>query len=370
LVDLLKANDETRLVAINPTREGLGGLGEEEVIDFTDNPSIEASSSSSSSSKKAPLIINRVIDNGETLKLTSGFNGVSIYLRYKDNPKYPRIKEEEEKSGAKSGAKKAGRPKSDVITIPEIIVLFSFTNDVGDFRQVPSFKGSNNIYNIIASHLDVPKEAMMKFFKLDPQANIVQGIGKERLLNKFLELGVKPSTTQGYLVGYEGKKAIVGEGLTHEKKDKKVKFGDIVIMPNKLFYDNILSVSRPDGIKLNGFKNRHVSDDFVVCVIKILQGRDDFNTDLSKLSSTEKVLLDNLLKIANLHKKVITGTGKDSIEKLKKELEILEGEIQAGNNNESLKQKLHDILHKLAYFKVISLSQANKHYKEYVKNFF
>ena len=58
------------------------------------------------------------------------------------------------------------------------------------------------------------------------------------------------------------------------------------------------------------------------------------------------------------------------VDKLKNELQILEGQIQAGNNNESLKKKLHDILHKLAYFKVISLTQANKHYKDYIKNFF
>ena len=141
-------------------------------------------------------------------------------------------------------------------------------------------------------------------------------------------------------------------------------------MPNKLFYDNILSISRPDGVKINGFKNRHVSDDFVVCVVKMLHKRDDYQRELNNLSSSERVLLDNLLKIANLHKKIITGSGSQSIDKLKNELQILEGQIQAGNNNESLKKKLHDILHKLAYFKVISLTQANKHYKDYIKNFF
>jgi hypothetical protein len=140
-------------------------------------------------------------------------------------------------------------------------------------------------------------------------------------------------------------------------------------MLNKLFYHNILSISRPDGVKINGFKNRHVSDDFVMCIINILDN-ENYHKELNKLSSVERVLLDNLLKIANLHKKIITGSGSQSIEKLKNELQILEGQIQAGNNNESLKKKLHDILHKLAYFKVISLTQANKHYKEYIKNFF
>jgi hypothetical protein len=192
----------------------------------------------------------------------------------------------------------------------------------------------------------------------------------QKIISKLEESDVSPSEYQSFFKGDNKDNRIIGEGLSHEKKDKKVKFGDVVIMPNKLFYDNILSISRPDGVKINGFKNRHVSDDFVVTVIKILHKRDDFHTDLSKLSSSERVLLDNLLKIANLHKKVVTGSGSQSINKLKNELQILEGQIQAGNNNESLKKKLHDILHKLAYFKVISLPQANKHYKEYINNFF
>jgi len=204
-------------------------------------------------------------------------------------------------------------------------------------------------------------------------------IGNKRLVDVLQKnFGIKSSTREGYLIRNENPLdtfTMVGEGTKNEnkkneyKKNDKVKFGSIILMLNKLFYDNILSICRPDGVKINGWKNKHVSDEFVMCVVNILDN-ENYHKELNKLSSVERVLLDNLLKIANLHKKVITGSGKDSINKLKSDLEILEGEIQAGNNNESLKQKLHEILHKLAYFKVISLSQANKHYKEYVKNFF
>ena len=219
------------------------------------------------------------------------------------------------------------------------------------------------------SKLGLGEEDIFKIFSISSsknKANVVQD-----LLKKMVEIGIQPSPEEGFIITRKSATSgIVGEGLEKEKKDKKVKFGDIVIMPNKLFYDNILSISRPDGVKINGFKNKRVSDDFVVCVVKMLQKRDDYHRELNKLSSVERVLLDNLLTLANLHKKVITGSGNDSINKLKNELQILEGQIQAGNNNESLKKKLHDILHKLAYFKVISLSQATKHYKDIIKNFF
>ena len=341
-----------------------------EVIDFTDNPALESSSSSSSSQKKGAYIIPRLLDNNETLSLTSGFNDVKIYIRYKIDPKYLRPTQEEPQSGAKK-VKKAGRPSGEYEKLPSgTYFLFSFTNEQGDFRQVPSFSKKNNIYDIIGDHLEIPKENILKFFGLNPSGNIVQGIGKARFEEKLVQMGLKPSTKTGYIAGKEGKRFIIGEGLSHDKKDKKEKFGDVVIMPNKLFYDNILSISRPDGVKINGFKNRHVSDDFVVCVVKMLHKRDDYQRELNNLSSSERVLLDNLLKIANLHKKIITGSGSDSINKLKNELQILEGQIQAGNNNESLKKKLHDILYKLAHFKVISLTQANKHYKDYINNFF
>ena len=248
-------------------------------------------------------------------------------------------------------------------------LLISDSGLDGTFRSTGKLSSSAP-FTAISDSLNIDKPEIRKLIGVSPYAT-----GSEitqKIFNLMGQRGVQPSPVQARLISKKDGEntSIIGEGLTHEKKDKKVKFGDIVIMPNKLFYDNILSVSRPDGVKINGFKNKRVSDDFVVCVIKMLHKRDDFHNDLNKLSSTERILLDNLLKLANLHKKVITGSGSDSINKLKNELQILEGQIQAGNNNESLKKKLHDILYKLAHFKVISLTQANKHYKDYINNFF
>ena len=276
-------------------------------------------------------------------------NEKTIYLRYKKNPfevYNPQTKQQ------------------NIVRKNEI--LYSKTGDEGSFVSLGKLSKNEPIDKIMEIvDLDLP--TVQKIFNITrgTKVDLVQ-----KIITKLEDSGITPSEHQSFYIGDERKNRIIGEGLSHEKKDKKVKFGDVVIMPNKLFYDNILSISRPDGVKINGFKNRHVSDDFVVCVVKMLHKRDDYQRELNNLSSSERVLLDNLLKIANLHKKIITGSGSQSIDKLKNELQILEGQIQAGNNNESLKKKLHDILHKLAYFKVISLTQANKHYKDYIKNFF
>jgi len=251
-------------------------------------------------------------------------------------------------------------------TVKKNEILFSTSGDDGEFESIGKLSANAPIEKIMEIvDLDLP--TVQKIFNITrgTKVDLVQ-----KIISKLEESGISPSEYQSFFKGDDKHNRIIGEGLSHEKKDKKVKFGDVVIMPNKLFYDNILSISRPDGVKINGFKNRHVSDDFVVVVVKMLENKNDYQRELNNLSSSERVLLDNLLKIANLHKKVITGSGNESINKLKNELQILEGQIQAGNNNESLKKKLHDILHKLAYFKVISLTQANKHYKEYIKNFF
>jgi len=303
-----------------------------------------------------PEIARVTRENDYTLKITkidedTGDPVKSIFLRYKE-PDYT-IKNLQ-------GNDKIWKNKE---------LLLSESGDDGTFRSTGKLSSSAP-FTAISDALGIEKPKIRALIGASPVAGANEIT--QKIFNLMGQRGVQPSPVQARLISkQEGEKSgIIGEGLTQEKKDKKVKFGDVVIMPNKLFYDNVLSVSRPDGVKINGFKNKHVSDDFVVCVVKMLHKRDDFQHDLNKLSSTERILLDNLLKLANLHKKVITGSGNESINNLKNELQILEGQIQAGNNNESLKKKLHDILHKLAYFKVISLTQATKHYKDIVNNFF
>ena len=46
-------------------------------------------------------------------------------------------------------------------------------------------------------------------------------------------------------------------------------------------------------------------------------------------------------------------------------MELVEGEIQSGNNNPVLIQELQTILYKLVHFNIISSYQAKNHIRQY-----
>jgi hypothetical protein len=50
--------------------------------------------------------------------------------------------------------------------------------------------------------------------------------------------------------------------------------------------------------------------------------------------------------------------------KMKQRLEVLEGELEAGNNNPAIKGEIHGLLFKLAHAKVISNVDATKHWRD------
>ena len=49
---------------------------------------------------------------------------------------------------------------------------------------------------------------------------------------------------------------------------------------------------------------------------------------------------------------------------MKYELALIEGELEAGNDSEILKKKLHGLLHRMAHNGLISVAHASAYYKE------
>jgi hypothetical protein len=92
--------------------------------------------------------------------------------------------------------------------------------------------------------------------------------------------------------------------------------------------------------------------------------------DLKTLKLNEKELYDMLLYLSGSHKSVDIHTRDTTIEKLKEKLQVVEGEISSGNNNEKLLNELLDILNKLSHLGVITRPQANKHFKQIQKDYF
>ena len=91
-------------------------------------------------------------------------------------------------------------------------------------------------------------------------------------------------------------------------------------------------------------------------------------SDLSVLKPNKKVVYDKLMKLSGFHKTIVNSVD-ETLSEMKKRLELISGEIEAGNNNQELLKEAHGILHSMAQMKVITHVEASKYYKD-LKNFF
>jgi hypothetical protein len=193
-----------------------------------------------------------------------------------------------------------------------------------------------------------------------------QSVKKENLIKLLSEFNLTETEEAPKKIG-----ETTGYGIKHAQDiPEKVKFGSNILLLKKLFLKNILSIQNKHNTKINGFNNIHVSDNFVKIIMDLLKGQNFTNSQLQNLSSAERILLDHLLMLSELNKNFVTGSSTTSLNQLKKDYEILVGEIEAGNNNEMLKKKLYNLLMKMVHFGALSQIQALKHYKEIVKSYF
>jgi hypothetical protein len=147
-------------------------------------------------------------------------------------------------------------------------------------------------------------------------------------------------------------------------------FGKIKIDLNKLFYRNILSIKDRKGKQINGQMNKHVSDNFVEVIFKILENKNITKTDLKNIHS-ERILYDNLIVQSGIHKsKNIPTTIEDTAPEMKNRLGLITGEIEAGNSNVSLLKELHELVFKMAQINLISRSAATSYYNNIKSNYF
>jgi hypothetical protein len=165
----------------------------------------------------------------------------------------------------------------------------------------------------------------------------------------------------GYTFDYE--KALSGRGIS-SRYPKRVQFGLIEISPHKLFYENILKVTRK-GKHLTGFPNVKVSNDFVSFMFKVLDGAQPTLRDVNKLSVGEKEIFDAVVFTAGLQKKV-ESTGSGVKQSLKDRLALIEGEVEAGNTNDDLIKEARKILQHLARMKIIGHRAAAGHLKQLI----
>ena len=152
-----------------------------------------------------------------------------------------------------------------------------------------------------------------------------------------------------------------GKGVGR-KHAEKVAFGRVDIHPNRLFYDNVLRITK-SGRDLTGFPLKKVSDAFVDVVFMVLKGQTPTLRAFKKLSEEERKLYDTLVFMSGLSKE-IEHTGSGVKEDLKKRLQLIEGEIEAGNTNPLLIKEARQVLHHMAQMKMVSRPKAVAHLKQ------
>jgi len=157
---------------------------------------------------------------------------------------------------------------------------------------------------------------------------------------------------------------LYGWGLKPEKIPEAVPFGKLRLYLHKLYYKNNLVVKNKDNSNIVGMPNIKVSDEFVKIILKILKGDKIREHDLDILKTVELHLYNRLITLADLHKKIPIENDK-TIQHLKHRLELIQGEIESGNNSKELVKELHGIVHGLKNFGVISIRDATSFIKQF-----
>ena len=296
------------------------------------------------------MIYNKENDKVLYLKIASNLN--SILLAY-DNDGKGEIRDSEEAIGryrlygGREGISFGG--KTFIKWLSEKTNVYSIKTD--------EKKGIKN-----------DTETILKYFG---------GSGTLTKITKYLKDQYEMTNTQQKILKDSSGKKIIsngkdlmgfGVGLPKDIPKGLIPFGRCKLHLYKLYYDNEFVLKDSSGFNIPGVKNVKVSDDFVTIIMKIHNNENVNQSFIKKLSSNEQDLYD--LFIFKCGFKNLDNDHKSKIDKLKSNLEVIQGEIEAGNDNKEILKELYDVLHQLAVYKCISLNDAKKHYNTIKNDYF
>jgi len=158
-------------------------------------------------------------------------------------------------------------------------------------------------------------------------------------------------------------------GIGVKEYPKLVKFGKIYISADELYYKNILKIRNYNKKAIVGIPNAKVSEDLATILLKIIDGGKVSKANLNLLSNKERHIYDQICIMSGLHK-THDNTFDTTAQELKQQLDVVEGEIMAGNNNPELLKEVHKLLWTMNSVGLISGVVALKHFKEVKRNYF
>jgi hypothetical protein len=290
-----------------------------------------------------------ILDNNTVMKFTNPSTGEVKFLKYLIiEPTTIRL--------PKSDGKKAKLTKKPPT------LLISDSGQVGSFTEL----SNNDFVVFLKGYFALTDDEIKKILNVDK----LYKLSGEKIMTffKIYKLGPAAATITDIKL-LDDNKNLIGMGISNDLPDY-IKFGKYTLLYKKLILKNILSLQKNNSQKIAGFKNYNVSDQFVNLIKKLLKKESLTPYDINTLKINEKELLDNLLTLCELNKNIITGSGAETLKKIKDQLAVIEGQIESGNNNPIVKDELYKTLFKLVNFGSITEREARKHYKQICNDFF
>jgi len=158
-----------------------------------------------------------------------------------------------------------------------------------------------------------------------------------------------------------------GEGIHSKSLPKKAHFGKVSINPHNLYHKNLLQVRNLKGQAI-GVSDIKVSDGMSEMLLKMLEGVNPTKKDFAILEKNEPSLYNNLIHLAQLHKNYDTPNLNETKQQMKHRMELVQGEIEAGNTAPSILSEAKQLLRLMVGNGMLKSPAARKHY-EYLKNY-
>ena len=130
-----------------------------------------------------------------------------------------------------------------------------------------------------------------------------------------------------------------------------------------------MKVRSSKKVAIVGIPNIKVSEDLATILLKIIDGEKVSKSNLNLLSKKERHIYDQICIMSGLHK-THDNTFDTTAQELKQQLQTVEGEVFAGNNNPELLKEIHHLLWTMNSVGLISGVVALNHYKDMKKNYF
>ena len=107
-----------------------------------------------------------------------------------------------------------------------------------------------------------------------------------------------------------------GAGLKDPEQELPTyaEFGNMMLMLDKLYYKNILSLKHKSGRAIDGLTNAKVSNTFVDIILD-MYAHNDISDKIKSLKTDEKNLLNSIIYQAGLHKKLNINTNESLSQK-------------------------------------------------------